>query len=305
MAPSETGSLEHLLRDGWEYHDEDADRLARELEAHGANGVPANALAPFVHLCTHAIGEHLGDWGRALRLGKRVLDGQTPMFETARAWGRLYVAAVLAGDALTAVDLEFSYLEACGEDFGLALLDMRFMLASALVCTKRVHDAARIYRAALNLAERIRESPVLDRTIAVASNNLGWELYEMPARTEHEDGLMRLCAETSLAFWLKCGDWVNEERALYLKAVVANATGDPRSGLRNADAGLAIIAANGDRPLDAALLQLARALSLAAVGDDDSARAISEADAIASRLTETRLTAQFMTQRAKVLAALA
>jgi hypothetical protein len=299
-----TGPLERLLNDGWNYHDKESERLARELEAAAENGVTSNILAPFLHLSTHTIGEHLGDWARALRLGKRVLDSRTSSFETAKAWGRLYVAAVLAGDSVEAADVELSYLKAAGDDFGAALLDMRFMLAGALVGSKRVGEGARLYHSALELVGRLRPSSVLDRTIAVASNNLGWELYEMSSRTAYEDALMKLCAEMSLKFWLKCGNWINAERGHYLNAVVANVTGDPASGLAHADAALAIIAANDERPLDAALLQLARAVSLAALGDDDGrAHAIGDADAAAAKLVATDLKAQFATERARIAGA--
>ncbi len=299
------GSLEKLLNDGWDYHDKENERLARELEAAAEKGVASSILAPFLHLSTHTMGEHLGDWARALRLGKRVLDSRTPTLETAKAWGRLYVAAVLAGDSIEAADLELSYLKAAGDDFGAALLDMRFMLAGALVGAKRAGEGARLYRGALDLVGQIRPSSLLDRTIAVASNNLGWEVYEMSSRTADEDALMQLCAETSLKFWRKCGNWINEERGRYLNALVANVTGDPTSSLAHADAALAIIAANGERPLDAALLQLARAVSLAALGDADGrAHAIGNADAAAARLAATDLKAQFATERAKVVAVL-
>jgi hypothetical protein len=247
----------------------------------------------------------LGAWVRALELGKRVLDNQTPTFETAKAWGRLYVAAVLASDSIEAADLELSYLKATGDDFGAALLDMRFMLAAALVGAKRASEAARLYRSALDLVGQIRQSALLDRTIAVASNNLGWELYEMSSRSADEDVLMRLCAEMSLKFWLKCGNWINAERGHYLNALVANVTGDPVSGLAHADAALAIIAANSERPLDGALLQLARAVSLGALGDNDGrAQAIGDADTTASKLTAMNLRAQFAAARAKIAGAL-
>jgi hypothetical protein len=297
-------SLEKLLDDGWDDHDK-SERLARELEAAAEKAIPSHQLAPFLHLSTHTIGEHLADWARALGLGKRVLDGRTPTFETAKAWGRLYVAAVLAGDALEAADLELSYLEAAGEDFGAALLDMRFMLAGALVGAKRAGEAGRLYRSALDLVGRIRQSTLLDRTIAVASNNLGWELYDMSSRTEHDDDLMRLCAEMSLKFWLKCGNWINAERGHYLNALVRNVTADPTSGLAYADEALTIIAANGERPLDTARLQLARAVSLAALGNaNGAAQAIADADAAAAMLVATDLRAQFAAERAKVVAAL-
>jgi hypothetical protein len=152
------GSLERLLNEGWDYHDEESERLAHELEAAAREGVAPGLLASFLHLVTHTIGQHLGDWPRALVLGKRVLDGRTPALETAKAWGRLYVAAILAGDPLEAADLELSSLKAAGDDLGAALLDMRFMLAEALVGSKRVREGARLYRSALDLVGQIRQS---------------------------------------------------------------------------------------------------------------------------------------------------
>lgn len=300
-----TGSLERLLQDGWDYHDKGSERLARELEAAAQDDVPSGFVDDFLLLSTHTLGEHLRDWARALKLGKRVLDGRTPTTETARAWGRLYVAAILAGDHIEAAVAELSYLKAAGDDLGAALLDMRLMLATALVGARRGGEAARLYRSALDLVGQIRPSPLLDRTIAVASNNLGWELYEMSARTPHEDALMQLAARMSLESWLKCGNWINAQRAHYLNALVVNAVGNPASGLEHADAALAIITANGERPLDAALLQLARAVSLAALGDDSGkSRAIGDADAAASKLTAANLLAQFAARRAEVVAAL-
>ena len=295
-------SLDGLLDGGWNYHDKESERLAGELEAAADKGVSSGELAHFLHLSNHTIGEHLGDWARAFGLGKRVLDGHTPTLETAKAWGRLYVAAALAGDFVAAAELELSYLKAAGDDYGAALLDMRFMLTGALVGARRVSEAARLYSGALDLVEQIPQSALLDRTIAVASNNLGWELCEKLSRTAYEDALMQLCAETSLKFWLRCGDWINEERALYLKALVSNATGSPRSGLEDADKALAIINSHGERPLDAAFLHLARATSLAAMGDTDGRfRAIGDADVAASKLVAPNLKAQFDRERSKVV----
>jgi hypothetical protein len=300
---TELALLETLLNHGWGYHHKESDRLARELEAAVGESVAPGLLASFLHLSTHTIGEHLGDWPRALALGKRVLDGQMPVLETAKAWGRLYVAAVLAGDSLQAADLELSYLKAAGDDFGAALLDMRFMLAGALVGSKRAGEGARLYRRALDLVSQVRHSALIDRTIAVASNNLGWELYEMSSRTPDEDVLMQFSAETSLKFWLKCGTWINAERGHYLNALVANVTGDPESGLAHADAALAVIAANGERLLDAALLHLARAMSLVDLGDPDGwAHAIADADAAAAKLLATDLKTRFAAERARVAA---
>lgn len=302
LAGDAAGPLQTLLDDGWSYHDTESERLARELEAAADPGAVSGLVAPFLHLSIHTIGEHLGDWERALRLGKRVLAGQAPTAETARAWGRLHVAAILAGDPIEAAVLELTYLRGAAGDFGAALLDMRFMLAGALVASKRAGEAALIYRGALDVSGQIQPSPLLNRTIAVASNNLAWELHERLARTPDENDLMRLAARMSLESWLECGNWINAERAHYLNALVANAVGDPTSGLAHADAALGIISANGERPPDVALLQLARAVSLAALGDDDGKTcAIGDADATASKLTAGNLREQFAAERARVV----
>ena len=295
--------MQELIGGGWVRHDKESEQLARELEAAAQTGVDSGFLAPFLHLSTHTIGEHLGDWVRALELGKRVLDGRIPSVDTAKAWGRLQVAAVLAADSIEAADLELSYLNVFGSDCGPAMLDLRFMLIGALVNSKRLVDAARLYRGAVALIEQMPAADFLDRTVAAVSNNLGWELYERASRSPDTDILMRLCADTSLKFWLKCGNWINEERALYFRTLVSNAVGDPESALADADKALAVIASQGQRPLDAALLHLARASALAALGDGSGKScAIADADAAASTLTAADLQAQFASERAKVLA---
>jgi hypothetical protein len=205
----------------------------------------------------------------------------------------------MCGNALDALDAELSYLKAAEQEVAGALLDMRFMLVDALIGAKRTRDGAQLYRAALHLAQRIKQSALLGRSIAATSNNLAWELYES-SRTQDEDALMRLAADTSLEYWRKYGDWINEEQAHYLMALVANATGNPESGLASADAALAIIAANGVRPFDTGLLHLARAVSFASLGDTGgSAHAIAEADAAAANVTAMVLKEQYAKERSR------
>jgi len=299
-----TGALQKLLDNGWLYHDKESERLAHELEVAAESGVGPDILVPFLHLSTHTIGEHLGDWARALRLGKQVLDGRAPTFETAKGWARLQVVAVLADEPIEAADLELSYLKAIGGDLEAAVLDMRFMLIDALISSARLAEAMRLYGSAVPLIEQIDSSNFLDRTVASVSNNLGWELYETTSRSPDMDALMQLCAETSLTFWLKCGNWVNEERALHFRALVSNVTGDPESALADADRALAVIDSRGQRPLDTALLHLTRASALAAIGDENGkSRAIADADAAALKLTAPDLRAQFASERARIIAA--
>jgi hypothetical protein len=296
--------LKELLDGGWSYHDSQSARLALELEEAVQVGVAPGLQVAFLDLATHTIGEHLSDWPRALKLGRRALEGHLPTEETARAWERLYVAAVLSMEPIYAAEIELTCLAIVGNAF-VTLVNMRFMLANALIGSRRVEEGAQLYRSALDFAERIKTSPQLDLSIAVASNNLAWSLYETPSRTADTDSLMELAADTAFTFWGRCGTWINEERALYLKTLVALAIGQAQPALSFADTALALISANGKRPLDAALLHLARARSLAAVGDTDGkARALVDADAAADVLTAEDLKQQFIAKRAEVIASL-
>ena len=160
--------LKALLDKGWDYHDTESERLARELEAAAIARVDATLWMPLLHLSNHTIGEHLGNWPRARDLAEHVLKGASPAADTARAWGRLYVARFLADDPVGAAEAELIYLKAAETGFGAALLDMRFMLANAMVGSKRSREAALIYRHALDLAHKVEESPALNRGIALA-----------------------------------------------------------------------------------------------------------------------------------------
>ncbi|HEX6833570.1 MAG TPA: hypothetical protein VF132_08550, partial [Rudaea sp.] len=94
-----------------------------------------------------------------------------------------------------------------------------------------------------------------------------------------------------------------EERARYFRALVSNALGDPAQALEDAEKALAVIGAHGPRPLDTALLHLARAAAMRAIGDENGrSRAIADADAAAAALTAPGLQTQFAAQRANVVA---
>ncbi len=295
--------VETLLAEGQGYHDSESERLAGELEAAAAGPVAEADWAAFLKLANHTIGEHLGDWSRARRLAERVLAGRSPDGQTALAWARLSLARLLDGDAAGAAEAETACLAAAGPDFRSALIESRFMLVAALVSAKRREEAAALYRAALALA-RAAADAAPHRAIAVASNNLASELVEAASRSPLEDELMKTAAAAAHEFWLECGTWVNEERALYLEALVANALGHPQEALAHADQALAIIAANGEEPVDAAFLGLARARALGLLGDPTGrTRELALADAVAQGWDDPGLKSWFADERAKAAAA--
>ena len=264
--------LDILLYDGFDRHADDGAHYAAELEAAAGDEVPAKHLVQFAKVGVHTIGEHLGEWPRAKTLVGRLLDGRTPDAETARAWGHLYVAAMLSGDAAGAAEAEIAFCCGLGADFRPAIVEMKFMLVAALVGCGRAAEAAAIYRAALDLARGLGEAAP-SRAIAIASNNLATELLEAKSRTPAEVELMQRAGAAAHEFWLKCGGWLNDARADYLEALVANVVGDAPKALGHIDLALSLIAANGGAAVDETFLHLARAHALRLAGDEAASAA--------------------------------
>jgi tetratricopeptide (TPR) repeat protein len=290
-----------LLNDGWAYHDAEAERLAAELEAAAGAPIAAAELVSFLELGVHTLGEHLRDWPRARRLAERALEGRAPTPETAKAWAHLSVTRLLAGDAAAALSAELAYLLARRETFQPALIEARFMLVAALVGSGRAAEAASVYDAALDLARALGEAAP-HRAVGVASNNLASELLEHPARTAEEDALMQRAAEASHEFWLQCGDWRNDERGHYLKALVANALGQPDEALGHVETALAVIAANGEAPIDETFLRLAAAHAHKLRGDAAAeAQTLAISDAAAGAWDDDGLKTWYADERARMI----
>ena len=289
--------VEALLNDGWAYHDTDGMRLAGELERAAEAPIAPKFLLAFLQLSNHTVGEHLSDWPRAKSLAERVLGGHTPTAETCPAWGRLYVARFLSGDLAGAAEAERIYLNTT-RDAHAADGEMRLLLAGAMIGSKRLADGARVYRDALEFVRSHGSPGTMARGTAMVSNNIACDLLELPTRTRDDDALMELASRAAHEFWLRCGDWVNEELALTLSARVAFALNEPLQALEQADAALAVIGAHGRRPFDAAVLHLLRARSFTALADSESReRALVSADLAASDISVEELKVRFTNER--------
>ena len=290
-----------LLTEGWDYHAGESERLAAELEAAAAAPVDDADLVQFARLAVHTIGEHLDDWPRARRLAEQLLEGRTPEAETAKAWAHLSIARLLAGDPAGAAAAELAWLSAA-PDFRAALIEARFMLVAALVGCGRAGEAIPLFGAALELARALGEAAPA-RAIAVASNNLGYDLVEEPSRTPDEDAVMQLAAEAALEFWRMCGNWQNEMAALTLTARVAILQGKPDAALVDVDQALAVMADSGDEaPAAAAILVAIRSAALGLKGDRaGQAQALAEADSAAAALDNADAKAFYDEQRAWIV----
>ena len=293
--------LDILLYDGFGEHASDGAHYAAELEKAAAGEVPAKHLVQFARVGVHTIGEHLGDWPRAKALAGRLLQGRSPDAETARAWGHFYVAAMLCGDVAGAAEAEIAFCKGLGADFRAAIVEMKFMLVAALVGCGRAGEAGAIYQGSLELARNLGEAAP-HRTIAVASNNLATELLEAPSRTDAEVALMRRASAAAHEFWLSCGNWLNDARADYLEALVANVLGEPATAMLHIDRSLSLIGAYGGAPVDETFLHLARAHALRLAGDDEgAASALELSDSDAEGWDDEGLSAWYAEERSRVM----
>ena len=293
--------VEELLRDGFAYHDTQSERFAGELEAAVAAGsVTQEHWLRLLNVCNHTIGEHMGDWPRARRLAERVLEGRVAEEATATVWSRLATARHMAGDPLAATLAEFEALKA-SDDIRGAYVEGKVNLAIALMGSGQLEAGASLYESVVPLADPSAPSAA-DRSLAVASNNLATDLLEVENRSPAQERLMVAAAENALIFWRKAGTWVNEERALYLKALVANAVGQPDESLAISGQALGIIAANGGgEEIDVCFLNLSRANAFGLKGEAAAHReALTAADAEAATWDDDGLKAWYAEERAKI-----
>ena len=107
----------------------------------------------------------------------------------------------------------------------------------------------------------------------------------------------------ALFFWRKCGTWINEERALYLLALVYNRVGKHEKALKHANHALRVIYANGKEVVDEAFIQLAVAAASCGHIEDaiEPAKMLVKADALASKWDDNSLIREYQTERAEVL----
>lgn len=289
-----------LLTDGWEYHATQSGRFAGELEAAAGSPVEAEDLVRFVRVATHTIGEHLEDWPRAQRLDERLLAGRAPDAATAKAWAHLSIARSLAGDPVGAAEAELAWMGWAPDGAGAAAVELKFMLVAALVGSGRADTAQPLYLAAVDLARRTEAPGVADAANRV-SGALATDLLEAPSRDAAEATLMRLAADASHEFALRGGGWYEDQVGHYLKALVANVSGEPDAALRHVEAAMALLEANGGSPIDETFLHLTAAHARHLRGEAPAAaEALAHSDAIAATFDKPGLLAWHAEERARV-----
>lgn len=293
--------IKELVNGGWGRHDKESEALARDLEAHYALAETAAQVGAFVQLANHTIGEHLGDWARACALAEKVMANREDSHELAGPYGALAVAQYMSGKLADALASEAHAVRLTDMEKVSVVVRIRALVTSALLGSKRLDEAVKVYDAALSLARAQDEKLACDQALAITSNNIASELSEKPERTEAEDALMLKAAEASKEFWIKCGTWVNEERGDYLLAIVHNRLNQPDKALEHAAKAIEIIQANGEEEVDEAFINLAMAKSFQLKDDREHYdQAMARAQELADEFKDEGLKTWFNETKAKV-----
>ncbi|MEN2425361.1 hypothetical protein AA0N74_04820 [Chromobacterium vaccinii] len=274
---SATAVLDALMRT----HDDRPDEAIAQLPALLASpGLPAASLPRAAWLANHLLGEKRGDWRGAWALLKAM-----PLADAGPALLRhCVVAATLAGDALAAWRLERQCLAGGASADGARLAIRLGVLLGALGGAPLRESLTEF--AVLQAALELGESGETDAALAALVNNIVsafLERNELDARDPFCEETLFNGARIARLLWGRAGDWVNHERAEYLRALTANRFERWPDGLLAADAGLALIAANGEEEVDRAFLLLERARALGGSGRRAEAEAAcAEAEALAA-----------------------
>ncbi|GAB7126316.1 hypothetical protein JCM19000A_08230 [Silvimonas sp. JCM 19000] len=301
--------FEGLIAQGWKDHARNPAEVARSIsEAQPATPEQAAAL---LRLGNHVLGEHLNDWEGALGLAERVAAGFADDFAEdgteipgiAEMLQFLIVAQTLDGDRMAALSNQHRLHALSPSQASLRQLKLSGQLPGPLVRAGRFEEGAAIYRGLLLPARQQNDSGV-QRHIAIVSNNLATALLELPTRTPQQAALMQEAAQVALEFWLRCGTWVNHERALYLQALVANAVNQAQQALQYADQALALIAAHGAEPVDQAFILLARAHALRVLGNPEGyGHALADAQTLADAFDDVDLKTWYAEEKARAVGA--
>ena len=293
--------IKNLIREGWSYHDNESERLALELEAANLKDLEDDELVQCLHLANHTIGEHLGDWARARRFAEVVCGANPDYLAVATASAHLAVSRYMDGAVASAQQAEVESIGAADDPVS-AYIVLKSLLASAMAGSGRFSDAGLVIEAVNRLALGCEGNRRSDRQMAIGNNNIASALYDVDDLDPAYNGLMVACAAASVEFWKRCGTWINEERGLYLLALVSNRLQDYKRGVEYAVAALNVIDANGPEAVDECFVRLAAAHAYGGLSDHGRfEEQVGRADALASEWSDASLVEEYRRERSRVV----
>jgi hypothetical protein len=227
-------------------HDDDPPRAAALLREVVPALLDAGQRPRYAFLVNHLLAEKLGRPHEAWQFQQALLaaagaEASLPLLRHGA------VAARLAGDTAGQARLNQRLAESASVPLAQAAEFTALAAASFQVPMLPADAAGEATLAALAplAGEAWQQPSALDGATAVLTNNLASDLLERPVAELATPALraaMARSAELSQIFWHRAGQWVNHERAHYLRAMVANALGDPAQAELEARAGLVLLA---------------------------------------------------------------
>ena len=282
-------------------HDEDPARGAVLLRRIDPTALDESQRLLYAYLLNHVLAEKLGQPAEAWQGQQALLDAAgpqapLPLLRHAAA------AARLAGDAAAEDRLTARLAGAAGVGPAQAAELVGLAAASFRVPSLAGDAAGEAAMAALAPLRGVawQKAGGLDAAAGALTNNLASDLAERPVQELGSTPLRLAMAEAATlaqGFWHRAGQWVQHERAHYLRALVANALGDAAEAECQARAGLVLLE-NFDREqqerVDQAFLrsELAHALQkLGLPADAQVERA--QADALVEALDDEAISAWY------------
>lgn len=290
----ERNDSQDLLDEANACHDAEPARAADMLRRVAPAALPADSLPSLAFLLNHVLGEKLGAWGEAWALFGPLLQaaGAQPF---PVLWRQAAAAAGLAGDAEASARHVQSLATATGASAEHARDVVALTQTMYRVPGLTAAEAARAVAAVLLALQEARwqsAATPLDAGAASCANNIASGLIERPAQDLQDAALRAATEQTAVlaeALWLRAGNWVNHERAAYLRALVANALGETAQARDHAQRAIALLDANDSdnaESVDRAFILLEQSRACRVLGSAAEAQAaLDAADALAAGFT--------------------
>ena len=302
---------DRLLEQADAVHDDEPARALQMLRHVAAANLPPARLERLAFLLNHVLGEKFELWAQACAAQRTVIEasGASP---TPTLLRQAAIAAQIAGDAhhARAWTLELATRSEAPLAKARALVTLG---AVAFAATGQdAETAGRLTLQALQPLAALHASPGcgLDAAFGAVANDLAGALLERPLADLEQADLrtaLALTAEHAQRFWQRAGQWIDVERAHYLRAMSANALGLGAQAAAHARAGLELLDEH-DAPhtedVDRAFLELELAQGLHVAELEGGDQALDRAHALARAFAEPGL-AEWFARRSARNAALA
>ncbi|MGJ8524964.1 hypothetical protein LMG33818_000672 [Halomonadaceae bacterium LMG 33818] len=244
-----------------ETHDTDTTGTATLLKELDPASIDPHHLSSYSWLLNHVLGELMGDWQAAFERHRKIVFGNDI---PKGIYLNHAISALYSGHPLQAMESQSRYREitqSTVEDVAL-LVELMTLQYSSTKESKSDSFLA-VFKDVLEKTRDWNGPPQMATTMASAFNNIVSHWVEQPIQPSSPiDNVMEAAAAQAQSLWVVGGgNWMNAERAYYLRALVANHLFRWEMAKDMAQKGIEIIDKNGDEVVDRAclLLELSRA----------------------------------------------